>query len=167
MRLLDWCERVLTYAAVTATSIMVFLTTADAIGRYLFNRPITGAYEITEKYLMLACVFLGCAYAYRKGAFIRVTILTDHLPRSVMVVINHLVQVLSILYILVMVVASTAQMLRLYGSKMTFNTISEPVWPASALVPVGLLFMLVLMSLDLRKVRKGESALFKEDSPTA
>jgi hypothetical protein len=34
-------------------------------------------------------------------------------------------------------------------------------------VPVGLLFMLVLMSLDLRKVRKGESALFKEDSPTA
>ena len=167
MRLLDWCERVLTYAAVVATSVMVFLTTVDAIGRYLFNRPITGAYEITEKYLMLACVFLGCAYAYRKGAFIRVTILTDRLPKPVMVIINHLVQMLSALYILVMVVASTAQMLRLYGSKMTFNTISEPVWPASALVPVGLLFMLVLVALDLRKVRKGESALFKEDFPTA
>lgn len=157
----------MTYAAVAATSIMVLLTTADAIGRYLFNSPITGAYEITEKYLMLACVFLGCAYAYRRGAFIRVTILTDRMPKPVMVVVNHFVQLFSVLYVLIMVVASTVQMLRLYGSKMTFTTISEPVWPASALVPIGLLLMLVLMVIDLRRVRKGESALFREGSPTA
>ena len=42
-KLLKWSENVLTYAAVAATAIMVLLTSTDAIGRYLFNRPITGA----------------------------------------------------------------------------------------------------------------------------
>src|SRR5512135_1200463 len=116
MKLLHWCESLLTYAAVVATAIMVLLTSTDAMGRYLFNRPITGAYEVTEKYLMLANVFLGCAYAYRRGAFIRVTILTNHLRRSVLIVINHLVQLFSILYIIVLTFATILQVLRTYAS---------------------------------------------------
>jgi TRAP-type C4-dicarboxylate transport system permease small subunit len=165
-KLLHWCENVLTYAAVAATAIMVLLTSADAIGRYLFNRPITGAYEVTEKYLMLASVFLGCAYSYRRGAFIRVTILTNHIRRRVMIVINHLVQLFSILYIIVLTFATILQVIRTYTSKMTFNSIAQPVWPSCAIIPVGLFLMLILMVLDLRRIRSGESALFKEDSPT-
>jgi TRAP-type C4-dicarboxylate transport system permease small subunit len=165
-KLLSWSENLLTYAAVVATAIMVLLTSADAILRYLFNRPITGAYEVTEKYLMLASVFLGCAYSYRRGAFIRVTILTNHLRRSVMIVINHCVQLFSIFYIIVLTIATILQVLRTYASKMTFNTMSQPVWPSCAIIPAGLFLMLVLMVLDLRRVRKGESALFKDDSPT-
>ena len=165
MKLLKWCENVLTYAAMAATAIMVLLTSTDAIGRYLFNRPITGAYEVTEKYLMLASVFLGCAYAYRRGAFIRVTIVTNHLRRSVLIAVNHLVQLFSIIYIIVLTFATILQTLRTYASKMTFNSISQPVWPSCAIIPVGLFLMLVLMVLDLPRIRSGESALFKDDAP--
>ena len=39
--------------AMVALFVMMCLTTVDAVCRYLLNSPITGAYEITEKYLML------------------------------------------------------------------------------------------------------------------
>ena len=65
--ILGQCEKVLTYVAVLAIFIMMCLTSADAIGRYIFNSPITGAYEFTEKYLMLTAVYLGTSYTYRGG----------------------------------------------------------------------------------------------------
>src|SRR6266446_5991742 len=61
------CELALVYTSVVATIAIMGLTSADALSRYLFNRPITGAYEITEKYLMVAAIFLGLSYAYRGG----------------------------------------------------------------------------------------------------
>ena len=49
----------LVYASVLAAFAIMCLTSADALSRYLLNRPIIGAYEITEKYLMVATIFLG------------------------------------------------------------------------------------------------------------
>ena len=70
---------------------MMLLTSADALFRYLFNSPILGAYEITEKYLIVAAIFLGLSYAYRGGVFIRVTFLVDRLPRSWRTAADHFV----------------------------------------------------------------------------
>ncbi len=164
-RLLTLCESLLTYAAVVSLGIMVLLTTIDAAARYLFDRPITGAYDVTEKYLMLGTVFLGLSYAYRRAAFIRVTILVDYIPRSIMVFVNHVVQLFSLCYFVVLGVATIQQTLKLYDNKMSFGTISQPVWPSSAIIPLGLFCMLLPMLRDVERVRKGKSALFKEDSP--
>ena len=73
------CELALLYLGVLATFAMMSLTSADALSRYAFNSPIMGAYEITEKYLMVAAIFLGVSYGYRGGLFIRVTFLVDRL----------------------------------------------------------------------------------------
>ena len=79
-KILSFCELVLVTIAIAATAIMMLLTSADAVFRYAFNSPILGAYEITEKYLIVAAIFLGLSYAYRGGVFIRVTFLVDRLP---------------------------------------------------------------------------------------
>jgi TRAP-type C4-dicarboxylate transport system permease small subunit len=160
------CETVLLYVAVFATFIMMCLTTADAAGRYLFNRPIAGAYEVTEKYLMVAMVFLGVCYAYRGGAYIRVTFLVDHLPGAVRVFLDYVAQVFSIAYGVLLVVATTQQFLRVSSDRMTLSTVDIPIAPAYLIVPAGLFFMSVLMLLDLPRVRRGESLLFKDESPT-
>ena len=80
--LLLLAERALVWLAVIAAGAMMLLTSADASARYLFNAPIVGAYEITEKYLMPATVFLGFSWAYRGGVFIRVTFLVDRFPSA-------------------------------------------------------------------------------------
>lgn len=164
---LERCETALLYVAVFATFAMMCLTTADAAGRYLFNRPITGAYEVTEKYLMVAMVFLGIGYAYRGGAYIRVTFMVDNLPRAAKIFLDYVAQIFSIVYGAVLVVATTQQFLRVAEDRMTLSAVDLPVAPAYVLVPVGCFFLSVLMLLDLPRVRRGESLLFKnEDTPT-
>ncbi len=87
-KLLNMGENVLAYSAIIATFVIMCLTTADVLGRYVFNRPIIGAYEITENYLMVSTVFLAVCYAYRGGSYIRVTFFLDRLPRQLRVAVN-------------------------------------------------------------------------------
>jgi len=166
-RFLDRSESVLTYTAVFSIFIMMCLTTVDAIGRYVFNYPLTGAYEITEKYLILAAVFLGVSYSYRGGAFIRVTILMDHLPGRVRIPINYFSQVFSIAYSAALFVASIQQILRSHTQHQTLSSLPLPTWPGSWVISAGLLLASLLLLFDLPRVRTGKSALFKDQSPIA
>jgi len=163
-KLLNRCENLLTYLATISTTIIMGLTTADAGGRYIFNRPIVGAYEITERYLMVAAVFLGICTAYRGGAFIRVTFFVDRLPRKVEAVLNHFVQVFAILLSLFFLLTTIEQTRRKIGSGITLSILSIPIWPAYLIVSIGFFFVTLLLVLDLRRVKTGKSSLFQKES---
>jgi len=59
-----WLDRALGAAAAVLLFSLMMLTTADVIGRYIFNWPLRGAFEITEL-LLLALVFAGLPLASR------------------------------------------------------------------------------------------------------
>ena len=59
-----WLDRALGAAAAVLLFGLMLLTTADVIGRYLFNWPLRGAFEITELSL-LALIFAGLPLASR------------------------------------------------------------------------------------------------------
>src|SRR5262245_66592816 len=59
-----WLDRVLGTAAAILLFCLMALTTADVVGRYIFNRPIRGAFEITEL-LLLTLIFAGLPLASR------------------------------------------------------------------------------------------------------
>jgi len=64
-----------------STFIMLVLVVANVIGRYVFNAPITGAFEITES-LLVVSIMLGLALTQYHDGHIRVTILTRRMsPR--------------------------------------------------------------------------------------
>lgn len=166
-KLLDRCEAALTYVAVVATLLMMGLTVADAGGRYLFNYPITAAFEITSEYLMVAAIFLGMTYAYREGANIRVTFLVGRLPAPVKLVLNYLVQGFSMVLGMLLVVATTKQAIRSIMTGTKLSSVDFPLGPAYMIVPVGLFLTSLWMLFDLRQVRKGKSSLLREESPDA
>ena len=159
---LDRAERALTLVAVLATFTMMLLTTADAIGRYVFNRPILVAYELTTNYLMIAAVFLAMPYAYRQGANIRVTFLADRLRGAARLVVDHVVQLVSLLYCTALVVATFLQARHIMRTGTTFTTIDVPLWPGHLTVCVALFLAAVMMLVDLGEVRKGRSSLFRD-----
>lgn len=162
-RWLDGCERLLTLFAALATFIMMLLTTADAFGRYLLNRPILAAYELTTNYLMVAAIFLAMPYAYRQGANIRVTFLAERLRGKMKLAIDYAVQIVSILYCAALVVATWQQARHMLATKTTFATLDLPLWPGYMVVFIGLLLTTLLMLIDLPEVRKGRSSLFAGD----
>jgi TRAP-type C4-dicarboxylate transport system permease small subunit len=57
----DWgrrVERVLGVAASAILLVMMSLTFVDVVARYVFNRPLPGAFEVTEL-LLLVLIFAG------------------------------------------------------------------------------------------------------------
>jgi TRAP-type C4-dicarboxylate transport system permease small subunit len=164
-KLFNSIEKVLTFVAAMACFVLMLLTTVDTLGRYILNKPITGAFEITTNYLLVGLVFLAMGYSYCEGVHVRVDFLAVRLPKRVRLIVNHLLQVASILYILVLVIASIQQALRVHSSRTVLSSLEMiPMWPAYLIVPVGLFLMFLLMLLDLRRVREGRSRMFKEES---
>ena len=161
-KVLGHFEKWSTHVAVLSIFIMMLLTTADAIGRYLFSLPLAGAYEFTEKYLMIIAVYLGASYTYRRGSTIRITLLFDRLPRKVKMVLSYFAQVFSICYGFLLVVPAVLSVIRVYDQKITLSSPHLPLWVPYTTIPIGLFLMSLFMLRDLPRLRSGGSALFRE-----
>jgi TRAP-type C4-dicarboxylate transport system permease small subunit len=165
-KVLGRVEKWSTHVAVLSIFVMMLLTTADAIGRYLFSFPLPGAYEFTEKYLMIIAVYLGASYTYRGGSTIRITLLVDRLPRGVKMGLNHFAQVFSICYGFFLIVPAVECVLRAHNQKLTLTSPQLPLWVPFTAIPIGLLLMSLFVLRDLPRVRAGRSALFREEKTT-
>jgi TRAP-type C4-dicarboxylate transport system permease small subunit len=161
------CELALLYVGVFATFAMMCLTSADALSRYAFNSPILGAFEITEKYLMVAAIFMGLSYGYRGGLFIRVTFLVDRLSGNARLVADHFAFLVSLLFCAMLLWATGVQGIRALHEDTELSTLPILVGPAYCLVPIGFLALTIIMLVDLPRVRKRQSLLFTQDSPSA
>ncbi len=166
-RWLRRCELVLVYAGVLATFGMMCLTSCDALSRYAFNRPILGAYEITEKYLMVAAIFLGFSYAYRGGMFIRVTFLVDRLSGTARLLADYFAYLTTLAICLLFLLATGQQAVRGLSDQTELSTLPILVGPAYALVALGFLALTILMLGDLPRVRSRQALLFVQEGPSA
>jgi TRAP-type C4-dicarboxylate transport system permease small subunit len=155
-------EKWSTQVAVLSIFVMMLLTSADAIGRYLFSFPLPGAYEFTEKYLMIIAVYLGASYTYRGGSTIRITLLVDRLPRRVKMGLQVFAQIFSICYGFFLLVPAVECVLRAHSQKLTLSSPQLPLWLPLTTIPLGLLLLSLFMLRDLPRVRSGGSALFRE-----
>ena len=81
-RILTLCENTLMIIGGICLFLLMALIVSDSGGRYLFNAPISGVYEISELYLMIAIVFLGLARTQSLKAHVRVELLLERLPVS-------------------------------------------------------------------------------------
>ena len=165
-RWLQRCEHALVLAGAFATFAMMCLTSADALSRYLFNSPIIGAYEITEKYLMVAAVFLGLSFAYRGGGFIRVTFLVDRLSGWPRRVADYFAQAVSLGFCVVFTIATAQQAIRALSDDTTLSALPILVGPAYWFVPLGFLALTLLVLRDLSRIESGKSYLLVKDEPT-
>ena len=161
-RVLGRFEKWSTQVAVLSIFVMMLLTTADAIGRYLFSFPLPGAYEVTEKYLMVIAVYLGASYTYRGGSTIRITLLVDRLPPGAKMALQVFAQVFSICYGFFLLVPAVECVLRAHSQKLTLSSPPLPLWLPFTAIPIGLFLMSLFMLRDLPRVRSGGSALFRE-----
>ena len=53
-----WLQRVLGVTAAAVLFLMMLVTGVDVVGRYLFNKPLTGGFEITE-IMLAALIYCG------------------------------------------------------------------------------------------------------------
>jgi TRAP-type C4-dicarboxylate transport system permease small subunit len=76
------------YAAGATLILLMLLTTADVVGRYFFNSPINGVFDLTH-FAVSIMVFLGLAYCGYRGGHVVIELLYDKLPPGARRVLNR------------------------------------------------------------------------------
>ena len=84
-----WLDRVLGTAAAILLFCLMMLTFADVVGRYIFNWPIRGAFEITEL-LLLVLIFAGLPLVSHADEHVTLDFIDRMLGRSGRVLLRAL-----------------------------------------------------------------------------
>ncbi len=154
-----FAENVLLVICACILMALMFLSSADVIGRYVFNHPITGTYEIAT-IMMGAIVLLGWAYTQREGGHVTVDMFYNKFPARMKWITTLVVMILVLgLFITITYKSWLIAMSNTIEGR-TFKILDIPSGPTYFLVPVGGFFIcleivLSIIQLFRRKEVKG------------
>jgi len=87
VNILDIFSYILSRLGCVALFLMMALTVVDVVGRYAFNSPILGAFEITS-FLVSILVFSFLGYAQSQKSHVTVDLLVNTFPKKVQSVVK-------------------------------------------------------------------------------
>lgn len=108
--------------------VMMLLNVVDVVLSKLFQSPIIGAYELTQRILMCA-VFTAFAYGQAQKAHINMTIVIRHFPRPLRFLVFTLMSVLSVVCAGAVTYAAFAQALVAMRSGYITEILYIPLYP--------------------------------------
>jgi TRAP-type C4-dicarboxylate transport system permease small subunit len=139
-----------------ALVIMMFLTTADVISRYLFKAAILGVLETTEL-LMLILIFSYIGYTQAEKAHISVDILVPRLPKKLQVYIGRFNHLVALIFLGLIVWRCVENAFVIKDSNEVANLIQVPIFPFAIFLSLGCAVLCVEYLRDLIKLF-GENA---------
>jgi TRAP-type C4-dicarboxylate transport system permease small subunit len=92
LKILQRLSTYLAYVGAFSLFAMMCLTIADVAGRYIFNKPILGAYELTE-FMVLVLIFSFLGYTQAHKSHVAVDLFIVFFPskfKMVIEILNHL-----------------------------------------------------------------------------
>lgn len=130
--------------------LMMFVTVADVGGRYFFNSPIPGVFELTRFSLgAIVCTALG--YSQINKVHIAIRILVSKFPP----IWQNFIEIFNYLVAFVIFMLACWQMFvytqRLYASAQVTSVLGVPIYPFVLLSAVGVVFFTLVLLLDLVK----------------
>jgi C4-dicarboxylate transporter DctQ subunit len=118
--------------------VMIFLGTADVLGRYIFNSPVLGTQEIMQV-MMGAIVMLGWAYTQKEDGHIKVELITNMFPPKTRYVLGLIMSILALG--LFVTIGYKSWGIALANFDRRFLVVDFPSGPFYFLVPVGAFFL--------------------------
>ena len=154
-RLSDLCAR-LAEILFFAIGIMI---TFEVVARYVFNAPTIWAEELS-RFFQIWATYLACAYVFRQGHLISITVIIDRCRRP----IRLAARVFSLSVIILFSAAAIW-----YGSDIVLESIemgrststmlSVPKWMTESAIPFGFLLLFVQAVRELVRVFSDPDAL--------
>ncbi|PSL48479.1 TRAP-type C4-dicarboxylate transport system permease small subunit [Salsuginibacillus halophilus] len=126
------------YLSNTILLFMTFLITFNVIGRYFFNQPILGAFELTEQSSALL-VFFALAVTHQYKEHIAIGFLVDKLSVKLRHSIEGIIEVVIFIVVLVMSWAVLQEAFRMMNRGVTTSDLSLVVYPFIIVASAGLL----------------------------
>ncbi len=128
--------------------LLIFLATANVLGRWLFDMPINGYIDWVEQ-SMAFMAFLGIAYTQRLGGHIRMDMLVSRLHGARLWLVELFSALLMLLVTLALIYGSYLHFWRAYSIGDSSLDIDLPVWPAKFVVPFALTVLALRIMLQI------------------
>ncbi|OMH27146.1 TRAP transporter small permease [Motiliproteus sp. MSK22-1] len=117
--------------------VMMVNSTANAIGRYFFNKSIFFSEELNQ-FLIVAVTFIGFAYAVRKGRNIRMTAVYDMLGHTGKKVLTTVIAITTAGLMFYLAWLAFHYVVELKGINRLSPALQFPVYIIYSIIPVGL-----------------------------
>jgi TRAP-type transport system small permease protein len=145
-------ERVLAALAIAAVVALMVLSSGDAIARYFLNGSLVGAYEFTSEYLIIATIYLSLQTAYRDGGFVRIGLLLERAGNKAKCWLNAIAHLVSAAVCVFLTFAACLKAYKVFHEgSLSGGIIKYPLWPAYAMLAIGIAVMALRLIFDLPK----------------
>ena len=140
--------------SLVALVVMAAITVVDVAGRYLLNRPLLGALELSEILLVLL-TFGGFAYTELRNGHVDVDVLVERFPPRVRALCETLAALLSTAFWGAIAGRTVVRAIDIHRAGETTANLSIPIGPLVWAAAVGsALFALTLLVRTLASSRR-------------
>lgn len=144
-RVVNPIVQIITYVAAGVLALMMLITAADVLLRYIFNRPISGTWELTS-YMMAVVVGFGLSYCALVKGLISVEVLTSRFSPRAQAIFNCITYFFSFLFFSLVTWQSILYIKLIFESNLVSAVLVIPTFPFVAALALGsLVFTLVLL----------------------
>ena len=127
------------------------LTTADVVGRYLFNAPITGVFELTE-FMVLILIFSFLAYTQFSKGHVSVDLLVIHFPKKIRKAIALFNHSLCLLLMILITYMGFERALEMHEFREASPNLGVPIYPFVFYLVLGCLVMCIEYARDVLRI---------------
>lgn len=143
-RAIDMIVTASAYLAGAVLVLLMLLTTADVAGRYFFNAPLNGVFDLTH-FAVLIMTFLSFAYCGYRGAHVVIELLYNKLGPATRRVLNRLINLAGCVLFVVIAWRAIVQSVDVREFGEASQLLAIPFFPFYWVVAFGaLLFAIVL-----------------------
>jgi TRAP-type C4-dicarboxylate transport system permease small subunit len=142
--------RYVSYCSMAALVIIMGLMTVDVLLRHLFNRPITGGFDIVTLGMTIL-VFSSWSYAQVEHGHVHVTMFVGMMPPLPRFICFGFTSILSAGVMGFATAATFQQVFRMIAEKSSTGTLLIPFWPFMALECLAFAIFTLVLALDAAK----------------
>ena len=143
---------------VPPVAVMSAVIIVQVFFRYVLKESLSWSEELA-RYIMVWVTFVGASIGVKRGAHVGVEMLVTALPKNVQAIVKYLGLIISIIFCIVVIVASLGIIQRQFTGNQVSPAMRIPMWWAYAAVPAGAFLMTVrfIQILIKTKARNAET----------
>jgi len=136
--IINTMENWMAFCAAVFLLVMMFGIVGDAVMRYLFNHPLSIAYEFSEFYILPAVIFFTISYTMKRRGHIGVTLFHQFLSaRTVKAIENGGLLIGTLLFAVIAWQGANLTYFAWYNNFVTTGIYKWPLYAGYAFVPLG------------------------------
>ena len=148
---------------VCAIPLIAIVVTADVIGRYFFNHPISGALDLSEL-LLVVVVCSALAYTAAVRGHMSVDVVTSRLSPRMQALLSVLTGLTGLPVLWLLTYYAAREGINTYSSGLETSILHMPIYPFKFVVAIG--FFALSLELTCQWLRSIERLLGAKGSST-